>query len=186
MFITRKKTVQIITPLALAGAGAEHPEKTRAPAADTAEPTVVEETKIAVGTGVTSIEDLSYGAIDSDDPKFNAAIEELVLALNAASPGGLAEININAHGPDRVGINLLTESADGTITVEQVNAVLDVLMQFTPPVAVREYIIGGFNNNFGAGEILAAGAEAGISADFLDEMDKKIEIPGDQLDKVYG
>lgn len=184
MTITRTTSLQIIAPLALAGAllftGCS---VSSTPIADTV--AAIEESELIIGTGITSMDDVRYGVIDSDDATFNAAVEELVLALNAASPGGLSEININCHSPQRVEVNLLTDSTDGTITDAQVTATVDTIAMWASQAEVGEILIGGFNINFGAGEILTGAAEAGVNADFLDEMYGKIAIPGDQLDSIY-
>lgn len=186
MFITRKNAVRIVAPFALVGAlvftGCSATANTT-PTEDTA--AVVEQTEVSVGTGITSMDDVRFGAIDSDDAAFNAAVEELVLKLNAASPGGLFEVNINAHGPNLVSINLLTDSEDGTISAAQVTAMIDALFTWESPVPVEKFEIGGFNKNFGAGEILTGAAEAGVNPEFLEDMWKKIVIPADQLDSVY-
>ena len=186
MFITRKNAVRIVAPFALVGAlvftGCSSTTDT-APADDTA--AVVEDSEGVVGTGITSIEDLRFGVIDSDDAAFNAAVEELVLKLNAASPGGLVEVNVNAHGPSLVSINLLTDSEDGTISAAQVTAMIDTLFTWDSPVPVEKFEIGGFNKNFGAGDILTGAAEAGVNAEFLEDMWEKVVIPANKLDSVY-
>lgn len=187
MFITRKNTIRNVAPFALVGAlvftGCSASSE-YAPAEDIA--AVIEASDVIVGTGITSMEEVRWGVIDSDDPEFNAAVEELVLALNAASPGGLLEVNINAHGPNLVGINLLTDSEDGTISAAQVTAVLDTLAGWAPPAEVGKFEVGGFHHNFGTGEILTGAAEAGVNPEFLNEMYGKIVIPGDQLNSIYG
>lgn len=194
MFIPRNRSVSIVAPLALAGAllftgCSASPE---APAADTGVEVVEEATTgsesndLIIGTGITKFEDIRYGAVDSPDEAFNDDVRELALKLNAASPGGLLEININAHSPQRVDINLLTDNTDGTISAAQVTAIIDALSGWSQLPNVDNIMIKGFNNNFGQGEILTGAAEAGVNPAYLDEMDRAVEIPNGGMDNVWG
>lgn len=185
MAVPRTNTRHILAPLALIGALAFTGCSTPAPPANTEAP-AAEAAVSYPGTGITKMEDVRWGLIDSPDPAFNEAIEALVLALNAGAAAGISEININAHGPSLVGINVLTDSPDGTLNEDQVRSVLAVLETFVPPEAVLEYEVGGFNENFGRGEIFVAAAAIGVRAEFFEDLTGMIEIPGDQLGNIYG
>ncbi|WP_167051520.1 hypothetical protein [Salinibacterium sp. ZJ77] len=186
--MTTFRLAQAVAPFALVGAvlltGCSSSTDTATGAASNDTSTAVETTP-AVGTGVTAIEDLRWGSIDSDDPALNAAVGELALALNAASPGGLLEVNINCHWADSMGINLITEDETGAITGEQLQAMIETLRAWESPVEIREIQIKGFNRNFGQGDILAAATEIGVNPEFVDDtMDDRIEVPGDQVSKL--
>lgn len=186
VFTSLKNPLRVLTPIVLTGMLLVTAcSANTAVDASTGTAAVSEEASLTVGTGITSMDDVQWGLIDSADPEFNSAVEDLVLELNAASPGGLREVNINAHGPELVGINLLTDSEDGTISASQVTAMVDVLAAWEPPTPVTKFEIGGFNQNFGKGEILTGAADAGINPELLESMWGKIVIPAEGIDQVY-
>lgn len=175
MFTTRKKSVEIVAPLALAGAllftGCSTAVSTEA-------------APVATGTGITTVAELQNN-IDTWDEDLDASLEQLSLDLNAAAAAGVSEINVASFGEESVTVNVLTDDTEGTLTGDQLQAVIGVLRSYEPTTPVESYTISGWTKDFYQGNSEKAAIEIGVQADFIDSDWHEVVIPGDQLKNVY-
>lgn len=197
MFVTRKNTVRILTPLTLAGA------LLLAGCSATAQPApaevveVVEEAADASSSSSADSSSTSGGAsastmaaidIDTGDEGLDAALETLSTELNAAAGTGVVGVGIHAWNADNVTVNVVVEYEDGadvaTVTPAQLKPILTVLQAFDAPAPVGTYEVRGYGSDDELAYIAASAEELGVVEELIDHLWDMLMVPGDAVNAI--
>ena len=177
MFITRTRTVRLVTPFALAGV--------LLLAGCSASGTVTDDTATVEETTDEGVEPPYTDNLFASDDALNESLAALSERLDAAAPD-LAGVGVSYYG-DSVIIALVVHDENETpeISAADLRAVLDELAAFDHPgAAIVEWDIDAWDVNGWTVNVVPAAKELGLDPAFIDEDWENIVIPADAIRTV--
>lgn len=178
MFITRTRTVRLVTPFALAGVLLLAGCSAAGSATDEDVATVEETTDDSVEPPYTD-------NLFASDDALNESLAALSERLDAAAPD-LAGVGVSYYG-DTVNIALVVHDENETpeISATDLRAVLDELAAFDHPgAAIVEWDIDAWDVNGWTVSVVPAAKELALDPAFIDEEWESIVIPADAMRSV--
>lgn len=183
MFITRKRSIRVIAPFALAGAlvftGCSASAPT--PAVDSSAVDAPAETESA-----TDFEIVMEDTIMTGDAELDAQLADLSAELKATAAPGITLVMVNAYTTQEVSIQLWTDDDAGVLSADQLKPVLDALQAFTPVTPIDLFTVNGWDREGMQGESNGAATDLGVKAEFIDAGWWNVAIPGDQVQNMFG